>query len=67
MIKRSLAEKDMGILKDKKLSMSQERVLEYQKANCILGCSKRSMRSRYIEGLLLFYSIPVNAHLEYCV
>jgi len=59
--------KDLGVLVDKKLSMTQEYALEAQKANHILGCIKSNMANRLREGILPLYSALVRTILESCI
>jgi len=66
-MEHSPAKKDLGVLVDGKLDVSQQCALTAQKANWILGCIKRSAASSVREVILPLCSALVRPHLQYCI
>ena len=63
----SICEKDLGVLVDNKLNMSQQCDMVAKKATSLLGCIARSIESRAREVIIPLCFPLVRPHLEYCV
>ncbi|KAF7236378.1 Heterogeneous nuclear ribonucleoprotein M [Varanus komodoensis] len=65
-LESSTFERDLGVLVDCRLNMSQQCDAVVKRANATLGCVARSVASRSREVLLPLYTTLVRPQLEYC-
>ncbi|KAF7236107.1 RNA-directed DNA polymerase from mobile element jockey [Varanus komodoensis] len=65
-LESSTCERDLGVLVDCRLNMSQQCNAVVKRANATLGCIARSVASRSREVLLPLYTTLVHPQLEYC-
>ena len=57
LLERSSAEKDLGVLVNNRLAMSQQCAIVTKQANGTLGCLKKSVASRWKEMIISLYSV----------
>ncbi|GAB0204198.1 hypothetical protein GRJ2_002885400 [Grus japonensis] len=66
-LENSSVERDLGVLVDNELNMSEQCAAVAKQANGMLDCINEGITTREKEVIIPLYSALVRSHVEYCV